>query len=137
MHPSSAESNKGSNRIRILVVDDERMIADSLAAILRLSGYESQVAYNGLQALTAIAAFHPQLIISDIVMPELDGIGLLVEIRNSQDPPLMMLMSGNAEAAGMLKKFKISGEDVQFVTKPIPIPDMLSLVKTAVSRIAA
>jgi DNA-binding response OmpR family regulator len=122
---------------RILVVDDERNIADSLAAILRLSGYEARAAYNGLQALTVIESFHPQLIISDIVIPDLDGIGLLAELRKSPQSPLVILISGNAEAAGLLKSAEIPGEEIQFMTKPVPVPVMLGLVKTTLSRLTA
>jgi CheY-like chemotaxis protein len=59
---------------RILVVDDEHIIADTLAIILRQNGFDAAVAYNGLTAIEKARTWHPDLLLSDLVMPDTDGI---------------------------------------------------------------
>jgi CheY-like chemotaxis protein len=65
----------------ILVVDDEKRIADTLALILRSKGYVVQAAYDGMQAYEICRTVIPRLLISDVVMPEMNGIELAIKVR--------------------------------------------------------
>ena len=68
---------------RILVIDAEKRIADTLALILRSSGYVAEVAYDGPSALAACSEYHPDLVISDVVMPGMSGIDVALRYANN------------------------------------------------------
>lgn len=76
---------------QILIVDDERNLRDTLAAMLRLNGYEIAVAADARQALVAISARDPDLILLDVMMPDIVGIALLPKLRQQSTAPVMML----------------------------------------------
>ena len=67
---------------RIFVVDDEKCIADTLAAILRKSGYEASAFYDAQSALAQFESCRPELVISDVVMPGMNGLDMAVLIEN-------------------------------------------------------
>ena len=78
-------------KLKVLVVDDDREIVDSIAIFLRADGYEIEKAYNGLEALDIVMTHTIHLIILDIMMPELDGIKTLL-----LKPQTFMNLSGNS-----------------------------------------
>ena len=78
-------------KLKVLVVDDDREIVDSIAIFLRADGYEIEKAYNGLEALDIVMTHTVHLIILDIMMPELDGIKTLL-----LKPQTFMNLSGNS-----------------------------------------
>jgi DNA-binding response OmpR family regulator len=121
---------------RILVVDDERSIADTLTIILNLSGYDCRSAYDGAEALEAVDSFRPDLIISDVVMPKLDGIELYHRVKTLPNPPAVMLISGNANVHGMVEHEERLGCHLDVVAKPIPPPELLTLVSRFLQRSA-
>src|SRR5690349_18388881 len=81
---------------KILVVDDERVIADTLVAILNVSGYSASAAYNGDSALAAIGAAIPDMLISDVCMPGMNGIELAMQVRQRYPQCMVLLFSGHA-----------------------------------------
>jgi DNA-binding response OmpR family regulator len=119
---------------RILVVDDERSIADTLTIILSLSGYECRSAYDGAEALAAVDSFHPDLIISEVVMPKLDGIKLYHRVKNLPHPPAILLISGNANVRAMVDHEEELGFHLEVVAKPIPPPELLALVARSLEK---
>lgn len=90
---------------KILVVEDNLDSCNYLARLLEVKGYVVCKAKDGMEALKEITTFHPDLIISDIMMPRLDGIGLVRTLRNSpnyQNTPIIVMSafgSGNLQAA--------------------------------------
>src|SRR6478672_13453751 len=90
---------------KILLVEDNLDSCTYLARLLELKGYAVQTAPDGMEALREVEAFHPDLIITDMMMPRLNGIGLLNTLRNSpkyQTTPVIALSaygSGNLQAA--------------------------------------
>lgn len=77
--PPAREQERG--RRRILVVDDNRDAAHSLALLLQLRGHETQTAFDGFEAVEAAARFEPDVVLLDIGLPKLDGYGACVRIR--------------------------------------------------------
>ena len=67
-------------RPKILVVDDERLLADTTAAILRHAGFEARIAYDGFAALEVAGAFRPDYILADIMMPAMNGVELAIDL---------------------------------------------------------
>src|ERR1035441_6865197 len=88
---------------RVLVVDDEHVIADTLAKILDLNGYEASAVYTGTAAVESARSFQPDLIISDVIMPDMDGIQAAINIRGFLPNCKILLFSGQAATADLLE----------------------------------
>jgi DNA-binding response OmpR family regulator len=113
---------------RILVVDDEPRIADTLALIFRLAGYDASAVYTAEDALDCIAAFQPSLVIADVVMPGLDGIELAKTIRASHPHCQVLLFSGNADTQHLVHRALQEGYAFEVLAKPVSPPLMLAKV---------
>lgn len=87
--------NRNDCRRRILVVDDEPLIADSLALILSDNGFETIVAYGGVDALTKAETLSPELLLTDVVMPDLDGIQLAFRLVERWPACKVLFISGH------------------------------------------
>ena len=103
-------------KLKVLVVDDDREIVDSIAIFLRADGYEIEKAYNGLEALDIVMTHTVHLIILDIMMPELDGIMTLPNLRENRTIPVILLSAKSADADKILGL--TAGAD-DYVTKPV------------------
>ena len=84
---------------RVLVVDDERVIADTLAKILNLNGYDASAVYTGTAAVESARSLKPDLIISDVILPDMDGIEAAINIRGFLPNCKILLFSGQAATA--------------------------------------
>ena len=112
----------------VLVVDDERVIADTLALILGRSGYSTATAYNGSSALERAATIQPQLVISDVVMPGMTGVELAIALGEVVPACKVILFSGQAATADLLREARELGHDFTTLTKPVHPTDMLRQV---------
>jgi DNA-binding NtrC family response regulator len=106
-------------REHILVVDDERVIADTLAAILRMNGYQARAVYSAKDALTAAREVPPHFLISDVMMPEMNGIELALQFSTDFPKCRVLLMSGNISTAGLLAESERQGNTHTILAKPI------------------
>ena len=115
--------------LRIFVVDDERVISDTLAKILQLSGFEAIPFTNPLEALND-AQFHaPDLLLSDVSMPELSGIDLAVQMRLKCPNCRILLFSGQASTVDLLRTAHGQGYDFQLISKPVHPKDLLRRIE--------
>ena len=112
----------------VLVVDDGRIIADTLSVILGNNGFAAMTAYDGISALEIAAQVPPHLLISDIVMPHITGIDLAIAIRNAVPDCKVILFSGQASTADLLASERLAGHDFVTLTKPVHPADMLARV---------
>ncbi len=119
---------------RILVVDDERQITRMLRAALQSSGYEVAVAQHGLEALERIREQPPDLIITDLAMPEMNGVELTQAVRRVSETPVIVLSVRDSEA--MKIRALDEGAD-DYVTKPFSMPELLARVRTQLRRVPA
>jgi CheY-like chemotaxis protein len=113
---------------RILIVDDERMIADTLSAIFRGAGYETYTAYNGQLGLDAARALSPELVLSDVSMPEMDGVSMAMEIRRSQPEVRVLLHSAQSGSSDLLRSARENGFDFELLEKPMPPAEIMRKV---------
>jgi CheY-like chemotaxis protein len=114
---------------KILVVDDDRDLADNLVEILAGSGHLACAAYSGPSALNSAASSRFDLALIDIRMPGMSGLALVRELLSKQTPiRRYVFMSGYAEAAVMSAAIAISQHPV--LEKPVPIQHVLRLVET-------
>ena len=117
-----------NNRPVILIVDDEKVIADTLSIILSKSGFETHAAYDGPSALTLALKIAPQLLISDVVMPGMTGIDLAISLSGTLPQCKVLLFSGQAATVDLLEEARRSGHDFTTLTKPIHPTDMLKRI---------
>jgi CheY-like chemotaxis protein len=111
---------------RILVVDDEQCIADTLSAILRNVGYEATAVYDGHSALAECESAPPDLVISDVMMPGGNGIEMAIEIRRRYPECKILLFSGVAASADLLEAARLRGYDFELLAKPVHPKDLLA-----------
>ncbi len=111
---------------RIFVVDDERVIADTLAIILRNSGYEATAFYDAQSALEQFESLQPELVISDVMMPGMNGVEMAVLIRDRHPACKILLFSGHAATMDVLEEARKQGYDFELLSKPIHPKDLLA-----------
>jgi CheY-like chemotaxis protein len=112
----------------VLVVDDERVIANTLSMILSRSGFSTMTAYDGESALELARAVPPDLLISDVVMPGMTGVELAITVTQTIPGCKVLLFSGQAATADLLEKARSAGHNFTTLTKPIHPTDMLRRV---------
>jgi CheY-like chemotaxis protein len=116
---------------KVLVVDDERVIADTLAMILNQSGFEARAVYSGEKALETVATFLPDMLISDVIMADLNGIDAAIRIRGLMPKIKILLFSGQAATADLLEKARAQGYEFEILAKPVHPQDLLTKLRTA------
>jgi len=114
---------------KVLVVDDEQVIADTLAKILDLNGFEASAVYTGTAAVESARAIEPDLVISDVIMPDMNGIEAAISIRNLLPQCKILLFSGQAATADLLENARAQGHEFDIVAKPIHPADLLAKLK--------
>jgi len=129
----SPEGEGGPYRPVVLVVDDESTIADTLTAILKQRGYAAMPAYDGESALESALLMPPQLLISDVILPGMNGIELAITMRRIFPECKVLLFSGQASTVDLLASAKSRGEHFSLLTKPVHPTDLLARVKEAFS----
>lgn len=113
-------------RARVLVVDDQRLIADTLSEILVDAGFNAVAAYDGWQALEIASRFHPDWLLSDVLMPQMNGVTLAIEIRARHPATEILLLSGQAGITEILEEARNQGYDFELIAKPIHPRDLLA-----------
>ncbi len=114
---------------KILVADDERVIADSLTMILNLSGFEARAVYSGESALELAAEFKPEMLISDVIMAGLSGIDAAIQMRTLFPQIKILLFSGQAATADLLEKARAQGYEFDILSKPVHPQDLLARLR--------
>jgi CheY-like chemotaxis protein len=104
---------------KVLVVDDERRIADTLTEILQMAGFQVVTAYDGREALEAAARFQPDYLLSDVLMPRMNGLELAIAIRKIYPNARILLFSGQTGIAEILLDGQRQGFEFELVAKPI------------------
>ncbi len=116
---------------KILVVDDEQSIINLVAAYLRQEGYEVYTAMDGPSGLKAVRAFKPDLIVLDVMLPGLDGIAVLTQLRRESDVYVIMLTAKSEEIDKILG-LSVGADD--YLTKPFSPRELVARIKAALRR---
>ena len=110
----------------VYVVDDEELIASTLGAILRLEGYKVRVFFHSREALIACRSESPDLLISDVMMPELTGVELAILVQEQCFACEIVLFSGQAATTDLLQTARQQGRSFTLLPKPIHPLQLLS-----------
>jgi DNA-binding NtrC family response regulator len=115
--------------VQIFVVDDEKAIAETLAAILARSGFTVTSFTNPREALEKARRLPPSLLLSDVFMPELSGVDLALQIKETWPHCKILLFSGQSETNDLLSAAREQGYDFPLVAKPIHPVDLLQRIR--------
>jgi CheY-like chemotaxis protein len=110
---------------RIFVVDDEPVIASTLATILQMNGFSATFFTSPLEALTAARSKAPDLLISDVTMPSISGIELAIKMRAQYPKCRILLFSGHPATLGLVEVARAQGHEFQLLLKPVPPAELL------------
>jgi CheY-like chemotaxis protein len=115
----SDDEEEGKSLPRVLVVDDERLLADTTAAVLRRSGFDTRTAYDGFSALEMAASFHPDYLLTDIMMPAMNGVQLAMAMTKMYPSTKILLFSGQAGITDILEESQANGYEFPLLAKPV------------------
>jgi CheY-like chemotaxis protein len=120
----------GPQKPTVYVVDDEKVIAETLAMILRQAGFAAFAFQDPIKALDAAEVTSPpSLLIADIVMPGMSGIELAIHFRQSYPHCKVLLFSGQAATADLLDAARRQGYDFEVLAKPIHPADLIARLR--------
>ena len=115
----------------VFVVDDEPVIASTLAAILNASGFQATAFTSPEDAIKAAEREGPSLLISDVVMPGMNGVDLAIHLRSLFPKCKVLLFSGQAATREIIDLAKNAGHDFELLAKPIHPKDLLAAIRGA------
>jgi len=128
--PREREAELLARRPVVLIVDDERLVADSLAAILSRAGYVTFTAYSGESAFEFVQMIHPDLLITDVAMPGMSGVDLALLVAGMVADCKILLFSGHATAAD-LEFARRAGYNFNLLQKPVHPLELLKCLSKA------
>ncbi|MBQ7791597.1 MAG: response regulator transcription factor [Rikenellaceae bacterium] len=121
-----------SNKIRILLAEDEQMLAEILSDTLTDRGFEVALAYNGEQALQMARTDHFDVIVTDVMMPRLDGFSLTRRLRSEGRNVPVLFLTARSATEDVVQGFKVGGND--FLRKPFAIDELIVRVQALAGR---
>jgi two-component system, OmpR family, response regulator MprA len=128
-------SQRASNLPRVLVVDDDRAVRESLRRSLEFNGYDVHLAGDGAEALAGIGSVAPDVVVMDVMMPRLDGLDATRALRAAgNDVPILVLTA--RDAVGDRVEGLDAGAD-DYLTKPFALQELLARLRALLRRVAA
>ena len=113
----------------VFVVDDEAVIAQTLAIILNQAGFQASAFDHPEKAIAASAQLTPALLISDVMMPGMTGVELAIHFREPHPDCKVLLFSGQASTADLLERARAEGYDFDLLSKPVHPADLLAKLR--------
>ena len=133
---TSRTRDASAAKLKVLVVDDEQVIANTLATILNNAGFESLAVYSGRAAVDALTSFEPDVLVSDVVMPEMTGIEAALNILAQFPGCRIVLFSGNHSTADLLHDAQAQGHYFEILAKPFHPDDLLGRLGAGASPVS-
>jgi len=124
-----SENTTNNSKPRVLIADDEQVIANTLAIILNQSGFEARAVYSGESAIETLDTFQPNMLISDVIMAGMTGIEAAIKIRSRLPQCKILLFSGQAATADLLEKAREQGHEFEILAKPVHPTDLLAKLR--------
>ena len=127
-------SPQSAPEARLLVVDDEPNIRELLSASLRYAGFEVATAADGQQALAMADSFRPDLLVLDVMMPGLDGFGVVRRLRQAGRHTPVLFLTARDAAEDKVSGLTLGGDD--YVTKPFSLEELTARIRAVLRRTA-
>ena len=116
----------------ILIVDDEQSYRQLLTLVFESDGHSIRTAANGREAVDLVASEAPDVIVSDVRMPDMDGIEMLREVRKTHADLGVVFMTAHASVEAAREAFKLGADD--FITKPFDVEELMLIVKRTLEK---
>jgi CheY-like chemotaxis protein len=139
-HPRSrsqknrADPHSGKRPLLVLVADDEPVIAETLVEILNDEGFQAVSVHDGASAVETVSVLHPDIVLTDVSMPRLNGIEAAKQIRAISPGTRIVLFSGQAETAELLADAERAGYVFEVLAKPVKPATLIKTLRTAASE---
>ena len=127
----------GTDILRVLVVDDDAVIADSMAVILNANGYHARAVHSAEEAVEESVLLAPDVLITDVVMTGMTGIDLAIHISNTVPTCKIILFSGQAQTANLLAEALERGYRFELLQKPVHPQVILQSLSEYVANLTA
>ena len=118
---------------RILVVDDEASITDLLSMALRYEKFDVLAAHSGREALDAVPAFAPDLVVLDVMMPGIDGFEVARRLRNDTSPIPILFLTARDATEDKVRGLTLGGDD--YMTKPFSVEELVARIRAILRRV--
>ncbi len=122
-------ASNSTSKLKVLVADDEQVIANTLAIILNQAGFEARAVYSGEKAVESLDNFQPDMLISDVIMTGMTGIEAAIITRAKLPKCKILLFSGQAATADLLEKAREQGHEFEILAKPVHPTDLLAKLR--------
>jgi len=127
--PARRDQTKGG---KVLVVDDEPTEREGLARMVGQWGYEVETASSGEEALELVETHHPAVVVTDLVLPEMDGLTLLQKLKETGRPPAVLLVTGHATVESAVEAMRHGAFD--YLTKPVDATRLQVLLEKSIEQ---
>ena len=120
--------------VRILIVEDEKVVADTLGKILSSTGYDIRVAYSAEAAMLTVSQWVPDVAILDVILPKMNGIDFAVGLKTRFVGCRVLLFSGQPSAEGLMQKARSEGHKFEILAKPVHPTVMLDTISSLICQ---
>lgn len=121
-----------ADKIKLLLVEDEQTLADIIADTLSGNGFDVRVAYDGEQGIAACEEFAPEVIVSDIMMPKVDGFSLADRLRRSHSRVPILFLSARSSVDDVVEGFERGASD--YLRKPFAMSELIVRLRALAGR---
>ncbi|MCA1685292.1 MAG: response regulator [Planctomycetia bacterium] len=122
-------NSKEEKLTRILLVEDAPFLRYAFGRLLRIHGYDVMEANDGAEALECVSAFRPHLVMTDLMMPGMDGVELIRQLRSNPETATLPVVAITADATPQAEAQARQAGAVDFITKPIDLPALLDRLR--------
>jgi len=129
LSPGAPMESSSPTGVHVLIADDERLIADTLALILKQAGFQAETVYSGQKAVEAARHRSPDIFLADVVMPGMTGIDAAIEIAAINPGCRVLLLSGQAATADLLRDARLRGHHFEVLLKPVHPSQLLARLR--------
>jgi CheY-like chemotaxis protein len=119
----------GVRKVRIVVIDDESLIAETVVEILRDEGFDAVAVPSGVSAIELAKTWRPEIVLSDVIMPGLNGIDTGIKIREIVPSCKVILFSGQAATVDLLEQARQEGHGFEILAKPIRPERLIAVIR--------
>ena len=127
--PNDFNRVEGAKKVRIIVIDDEALIGETVSEILKSEGFEATAVSSGADAVELAKILNPDIVLSDVIMPGLNGIETGIRIREIVPRCKIILFSGQAATVDLLAKAREGGHHFEILAKPIRPAQLISVIR--------
>jgi two-component system OmpR family response regulator len=119
-------------QVRVLVVDDEPNIVDVISMALRFEGFDVASASTGADAIASVAAKRPQLLVLDVMLPDIDGFEVARRLASAREAVPIIFLTARDSTEDVVRGLSIGGDD--YVTKPFSLEELIARIRTILRR---